>query len=654
MSEKLEWSPNPTTCPSCKSGRFFPVIAPAHMVGSGKCFVCNEWYNIRKGSSSMHPDTYTKYVPPTPNEQKPQKPKTAKERGEKAVKVREHIYKTADGAENLLKIEVMRYSDGEKFCPQKHWDGTKWEKGGVQSNKLTLYHAHSLTALQSSPQAIKDSTTVYVPEGEKDVETLEKAGEIATCNPMGAGKWNQPQYNELLRGLNVVILPDNDTTGREHGAKVFQALQGIAASVKIVNLWELMPDLMEKGDVSDFIAAGGKIADVIAKAESTPIEQPSPISAPVTENAPKYDPLSESYRAEYLRNADLPEPVFVIEQLLCEGLSCIAGRPKKGKSWLALDACLSVTRGGYFLGKRVLQKGAALYCALEDNQRRMKKRLHSLEQNGNGFPDDLHILHKMRALDCGGWDDLKEFVKIPNLKIIVIDTIAKVRAQKRGKDNYQEDYKEFGALQRFALEHNVCIVLIMHTVKGTSYTDPFDCISGTTGITGAFDGMMVIQHEPAGTVLHGTGRDTEDFDLAIKLMPNGAWQLLGNASEFFLSEERKLIVDALFADGNPLRPHDVAEITGLSHGSVRKMMGKMLQDGLLTRDKSKYQLSPTQVIKLTSSGNSGNSGNSWNSSPPTVKYCPECNKDNKPEDLMLLHTSEETNCTVCGAQLRFK
>ena len=295
MSEKLEWSPNPTTCPSCKSGRFFPVIAPAHMVGSGKCFVCNEWYNIRKGSSSMHRDTYTPYVPPTPNEQKPQKPK---EDLGTIIEKRQHIYHTADGMPQL-KVNVWKYSSGRKTCYQEHFDGKAMKQGGVKSKDLTLYRAPILHALQSAPQAIKDSTTVYVPEGEKDVETLENAGEIATCNPMGAGKWNQPQYNELLRGLNVVILPDNDTPGREHGKQVFQALQGIAASVKIVNLWELMPDLMEKGDVSDFIAAGGNIADVIAKAESTPIEQPSPIEQPDVENAPKYDPLSESYRAEY-------------------------------------------------------------------------------------------------------------------------------------------------------------------------------------------------------------------------------------------------------------------------------------------------------------------------------------------------------------------
>ena len=247
MSEKipLVFAKTKTICPHCQGKSY--VKLTSHSTG-GKCHKCGVF--DKPGNSS--PFTF-KDVPPTPNEQT-----------NIPVERREHIYHTVDG-EPLLKVKVLKFSNGDKSCPQFRWNGKEWKPGGLASKDLTLYDAPILKLLQAAPQAEKDRTTVYIVEGEKDCEALKTAGKIATCNPMGAGKW-MPHYNELLRGLNVVILPDNDKPGREHGAKVFQTLQRIAASVKIVNLWELMPDLMEKGDVSDFIAAGGNIADVIAKA----------------------------------------------------------------------------------------------------------------------------------------------------------------------------------------------------------------------------------------------------------------------------------------------------------------------------------------------------------------------------------------------------
>jgi hypothetical protein len=88
---------------------------------------------------------------------------------------------------------------------------------------------------------------VYLPEGEKDVHTLEAWVLVASCNPGGAG--NSHFYGEwavYFRGRHIVILPDNDEPGRKHGAAVAAALLSVAASVRIVEL----PGLPEKGDVT--------------------------------------------------------------------------------------------------------------------------------------------------------------------------------------------------------------------------------------------------------------------------------------------------------------------------------------------------------------------------------------------------------------------
>jgi putative DNA primase/helicase len=107
--------------------------------------------------------------------------------------------------------------------------------------------------------AATPSETIYIVEGEKDVETLRALGLVATCNPGGAGKW-QPSYNEVLRGRHVVILPDHDDSGRQHSMDVARSLAGIAASVRVIDL----PALGEKGDVSDWLAAGNTVDDLRA------------------------------------------------------------------------------------------------------------------------------------------------------------------------------------------------------------------------------------------------------------------------------------------------------------------------------------------------------------------------------------------------------
>ena len=101
-------------------------------------------------------------------------------------------------------------------------------------------------------KAIQNGETVYVVEGEKDADNLCKRGFVATCNAGGAGKWFK-EYNEALQGARIVLSRDNDEAGLKHRDKVGHNLQGIAASVQALEL----PDLPEKGDVSDWLAAGG-------------------------------------------------------------------------------------------------------------------------------------------------------------------------------------------------------------------------------------------------------------------------------------------------------------------------------------------------------------------------------------------------------------
>lgn len=130
---------------------------------------------------------------------------------------------------------------GDKGCP----DGYVWGRKKHDIDPV-LYR------LPKVMEADNNGPVVFVVEGEKDVHTLEEWGFTATTNPQGAGEW-QPQHTDALKGACVVILPDNDPEGRDHGRMVAQEILPAADEVRLVEL----PDLPKKGDVTDWAEAGG-------------------------------------------------------------------------------------------------------------------------------------------------------------------------------------------------------------------------------------------------------------------------------------------------------------------------------------------------------------------------------------------------------------
>ncbi|MBM4289755.1 MAG: hypothetical protein FJ135_16720 [Deltaproteobacteria bacterium] len=207
-------------------------------------------------------------------------------------------YRDAEG--NLL-FEVCRFlnADGSKTFSQRRplpGGGSVWglrageyqcfnnsadwypvgKKGQNPMAAVKKFPAASLVLYRLSELLAADpAATVYIPEGEKDVERLRDLGMIATCNAMGAGKWRE-EYNSHLQGRLVVILPDNDDPGRAHAQKVARSVHGIATSIKVVEL----PDLPEKGDVSDWLDSGGTVEQLQALVEETPEWSPATASGP--------------------------------------------------------------------------------------------------------------------------------------------------------------------------------------------------------------------------------------------------------------------------------------------------------------------------------------------------------------------------------------
>ena len=232
------------------------------------------------------------------------------------------------------------------------------------------------------------------------------------------------------------------------------------------------------------------------------------------------EPL-ETYSSEHIMNTPLTPLPFIVYKLLYPGLYLLAGAPKVGKSWLALDLCLSVASGEQFL-KHDTSPGQVLYMSLEDTLLRLQNRLYELTDEPQ---EDLHFAIHSGTIGNGLEDQIVNCKqKFPNLRLVVIDTLQKIREVT--DISYGSDYKELSVLKELADKLQIAILLIHHTRKCYDH-DPFNRISGSTGLLGCVDGSMVLIENKRGShraKLYCTGRDIEPLELSLTFQ-NQRWSV---------------------------------------------------------------------------------------------------------------------------------
>lgn len=292
----------------------------------------------------------------------------------------------------------------------------------------------------------------------------------------------------------------------------------------------------------------------------------------------------ETFTALELQAMEFPPLQWVVPGYVVEGLTLLAGKPKIGKSWMTLDWALAVAYGGMAFGSVQCEAGDVLYCALEDNHRRLQRRVGQLLPHCE-WPDRVSFTMKTPRLDAGAIDKFRDWtLKAEKPRLIVIDTFKQIKPPRQRQDsNYDHDYDALAPLQDLAGELGLGIVAVHHTRKQES-DDPLDTISGTTGLTGAVDTAIVLGRDSQGTTLYGRGRDIDDIETAIAFdKTTGRWSILGDANEVRQSDARKAITAALRDATTPLGPKEVADLTSVGEGTVRHLLLKMVASGTIIK-----------------------------------------------------------------------
>ena len=248
---------------------------------------------------------------------------------------------------------------------------------------------------------------------------------------------------------------------------------------------------------------------------------------------------------ETLMDMKLPPTKFCVETLLPQGMCILGGASKIGKSWWVLDLCVRIAKGEPMWDLKTT-KGTTLYLCLEDTLRRVQNRLLCITDE---VPPNTFFAISAGTLSDGLCEQIREFVKEhPDTVFVAVDTFQIVR-NNNIDTSYANDYDEIRLLKQLADELNICLLLVHHLrKKGDS--DPFNKLTGTTGIVGAVDTAFVLdksKRNADSATLYCTGRDVEDRQIELQFSKKDfVWKMLRDSMEnreMLLPKEMELLIE---------------------------------------------------------------------------------------------------------------
>ena len=255
--------------------------------------------------------------------------------------------------------------------------------------------------------------------------------------------------------------------------------------------------------------------------------------------------LLSAIDGEELMDAKFPKTKFCVETLLPDGVCILGGAPKIGKSWWVLDLCIRIAKGEPIWNLKT-RKGTTLYLCFEDTLKRVQSRLLDITDE---VPSNAYFSNCAETLAGGLCEQIRDFVdNHPDTVLVVVDTFQTIRNNK-SDTSYAHDYEEVRSLKQLTDELDFCLILVHHLRKQGD-KDPFNKLSGTTGIMGAADTILVLdksERNAGNATLHCTGRDVENRQIELQFSKEECvWKMLDDSlehKELLLPKEMEQLLD---------------------------------------------------------------------------------------------------------------
>ena len=421
---------------------------------------------------------------------------------------KETIKKFKLGYDEKKRCVVIPYSSKLDYYQTRSTESKEFRKPpSSDAGAEPLWNAKALTA----------SNTVFIVESPICAMSIMQCGgvAIALCGTGGINKL-LAEIKTKKNKCAFILCMDNDEPGQK-------------AQHELANqLFELNIKFIPYN-----IADECKDANELLMKDSKQLE--SNIKAAVLELRKHYITEKDSFDAYELVSETLAPVVWIVENLLPTGLAMLCAPSKYGKSWMVLQLCLAVAEGNSFLNFKSVQCGS-LYYALEDGKTRLQDRLKKMLK-GKSAPRSVRFAIKADSLETGLLNKIEEELKaFPDIKLVIIDTLQKVRG-KMSKDDtlYGNEYRQMAAVKEFADKNKICLLFVHHLRKMVDDSDVFNMISGSTALMGAADTILILskkKRNDESAKLSSTGRDIQQCELVVAFDKSKyKWEVEGTAEE---------------------------------------------------------------------------------------------------------------------------
>lgn len=306
------------------------------------------------------------------------------------------------------------------------------------------------------------------------------------------------------------------------------------------------------------------------------------------------DPLDGAFTASWLTSQTFAPVEYVVPGLIPEGLTLLVAAPKVGKSWMVLDLAQAAATGGKALGTIPVDRRPVLYLALEDGPRRLQSRMSMLDVDGG---PGLMFLTRLTAPPV---DTVRAYLDRHQAErpLVILDTLGKVRGRDGGNDQYGRDYSQMSALKDLVdAVPGSSLIVVHHTNKG-GREDFLEAVSGTQGLAGAADSILVIRrdrNQDEGT-LSVTSRDAREGEYAVRF--DGArWHTIGTdlaeaarAAESMratagVGDDMATLVELVGQHPEGIRPKELANVLHWDDSKVRVYLKRAYEAGRIMRPK---------------------------------------------------------------------